>query len=164
MLSTAARTLVAGLFVFVLTGCGGGDAASTEAAPKYPWKAMAPDPVNETLKFPVNDQVSVTVVADLGWDFLPGGNLGLYKNAKKEYRLFLVRLANHVAPANALLEFKNRMENSKIEINFGGYSGLDKGAPLFVFTKGVYLLGIQGLTPAEADPVARSFAGRVPAT
>ena len=133
------------------------------APPKYPWKAAAPAPVMETLKFPPADQVSVSIVDDniLGHDFLPGGNLGLYKRGKKEYKLFLVKMANQMAPANALIEYKGRMTESKLVPTFGGYAGLDNGTPVFVFTKGVYLLGIAGLTPEEADPVARFFAGRI---
>lgn len=146
--------------LLLLVACG---EAEKPAAPKYPWRAAAPAPKTETLRFPPNDQVSVTIVEDqiLGHDFLPGGNLGLYKNAKKEYKLFLVKLANYVAPANALLEYKNRMPDAKPVPTFGGYAGTDRGQPAFVFTKGDYLLGIVGLTPEEADPVARIFAGRV---
>lgn len=142
-------------------------AACSEEKPapvKFPWKAAAPAPKNETLKFPPGDQVSVSLVEDkmLGYDFLPGGNLGLYKKGNKEYKLFLVKLADYVAPANALLEFKNRLADAKFVPNFGGYAGTDQGVPTFVFTKSLYVLGIVGLTPEEADPVARYFAGRVP--
>jgi len=152
--------LMIAALVLGLAACASEPAA---APPKYPWKAAAPAPVNETLKFPANDQVTVTVADSLGFDFLPGGNVGTYKNAKREYKAYLVKLANHVAPANALLEFKTRMADAKAEINFGGYSGTYEGQPLFVFTKGLYLLAIQGLPAEEADPVARNFAGRVPA-
>jgi hypothetical protein len=146
--------------MLLLVACG---EAEKPAGPKYPWKAAAPAPKGETLRFPPNDQVSVSVVEDqiLGHDFLPGGNLGVYKKGTKEYKLFLVKMADYVAPANALLEYKNRMPDAKLVATFGGYAGTDRGQPAFVFTKGLYLLGIVGLTPEEADPVARYFAGRV---
>jgi hypothetical protein len=147
-------------WIILLAACGEAEKA---AAPKYPWKSAAPAPKGETLRFPPNEQVSVAVVEDqmLGYDFLPGGNLGTYKRGTKEYQLFLVKMGDYVAPANALLEFKNRMLDAKLVATFGGYAGTDGGKPVFVFTKGVYLLGIVGLTPEEADPVARFFAGRV---
>ena len=147
------------LAFLLLTAC----AEEKPAPPKFPWKRSAPAPGNETLKFPPANQVSVAIVEDkiMGHDFLPGGNLGIYKRGAKEYKLFLVKMADGMAPANALLEFKNSLTDAKFVPTFGGYAGLDNGTPTFVFTKGVYLLGIAGLTPEEADPVARHFAGRI---
>ena len=153
------RALALLSFIMLLTAC----SEEKVPPPKFPWKLAAPAPGNEALKFPAGDQVSVSIVEDqiLGHDFLPGGNLGIYKSAKKEYKLFLVKMADGMAPANALLEFKNRLTDAKLVPTFGGYAGLDKGTPTFVFTKGVYLLGIVGLTTEEADSVARHFAGRI---
>ncbi len=124
----------------------------------------APAPVDEPRKFPKAGLLSVKLVPQelMGKDFMPGGNLGEYKQGSQTYRLFLAKAFTPDRAAILLLDYKNQLRDAKFVPTFGGYFGTDAGTPVFIFTKNTYLLGIVGLQEKEADSVARTFAGRVP--
>lgn len=153
----------------ILTGCGGGGAQEAKPAPEPPRKtttaAKGPKPADESVRFPLENQVSVKLVEEklMGKDFLPGGNVAAYKKGTAEYQLFLAKFKTPNDAAVALFDYKSKMAEPKLVTTFGGYYGLDGASPSFVFTKGSYLLGVVGLNKVDADLVAREFAARVKA-
>jgi hypothetical protein len=90
---------------------------------------------------------------------LPPGILADYEG----YQLFLIRAANNQKAAFLLLDYKKLLQAPKYLPNMGGFYGTDSAhRPNYVFAKGPFLAGVIGLSEVKADPVARTFAGRIP--
>ena len=143
----------------VLAGC------STEAPkPAAVVPAKHAKPTEESRKMPLENRVSAGVVDDhmLDRPWLPGGTLGHYKKGAKEWDLILIKADSPAKAADWLLDYKKQLDGSKVVPSFGGFYGTDKGRPAFVFAKGAWFAGVMGLPEAEADPVARPFALRIP--
>jgi hypothetical protein len=124
----------------------------------------APIPADESRLLPSKDQVSTRVVADHLLDpaLAPGGTLGEYKNAQGSYQLGLIHMASNDKAAFFLLDVKKLLTNPHYLPNMGGYFGTRDGAPLYVFAKGPYVASLKGLPEEQADPLARTFAARIP--
>jgi hypothetical protein len=90
---------------------------------------------------------------------LPPGILADYDG----YQLFLIRTANNQRAAFTLMDYKKLLQGPKYLPNMGGYFGADSThRPNYVFAKGPFVAGVIGLDEAKADPIARTFAGRIP--
>jgi hypothetical protein len=120
-------------------------------------------PKDNSTKFPLDGQSAMQVVPDhlLGKEFMPGGNLATYKNESGEYQIFLVEAADPQKAAFKLLDWKETMPDAKYLAHMGGYAGTDHGKPVYVFTKGPFLVGLVGLPEDKADIEARRFAARL---
>ena len=108
-------------------------------------------------------RTSTELIADHmnGKKYLPGGTVGHYKN----YGLFLLNCGTGAEAVSRLLDYKNELADAKLVPSFGGYFGKDVSANggklVFVFTKGTWLAGVNGLPQAEADAAARPFAALI---
>jgi hypothetical protein len=90
---------------------------------------------------------------------LPGGMIADYPG----YQLFLIRTASAQKAAFLLLDYKKLLQTPKYLANMGGFFGVDSGhRPNYVFAKGPFLAGVVGLDQEKAEPIARTFAGRIP--
>lgn len=134
-----------------------------KAPPPAEETKAAPTPRDNSRKFPLENQVSVTLVPDhlLGKGFLPGGNLVEYKKGKKTYQVFLVQTADAQKTAFLLTDWRDSLTKPEYLASMGGYYGTDHGVPVYVFGKGPYLAGWMGLQKDEADVLARQFALRL---
>jgi hypothetical protein len=143
----------------LLTGCA--PETKPAAAPAPAKKAAKPS--DETRRLPSADRVEAKVVEDhlLGYEFLPGGSTGHYKQGKVEYDLILVKTGSPTDAAILLLNTKNELENAKLIPHFGGYFGKREGKEMFAFTKNNWFCGVSGLNEAAADAKAREFAARL---
>jgi hypothetical protein len=123
---------------------------------------MAASAADESRKFPKANLVNTEVVAGkiMGKAFLPGGTLAHYRKGKVEYDMFAAKLASPTAAAIALSDYRSGMQKPVLVPSFGGYFGEDGGKPVFVFTKGAWVLGVRGLAQKEADLQARVLAGQ----
>ena len=112
---------------------------------------------------PLENRVSAGVVDDhsLGRSWLPGGTVAHYKKGAKEWDLILVKAESASKAAVWLLDYKRELDGAKVIPSFGGFFGVDKGRPAFVFTKGAWLAFVIGLAEADADTVGRTFAARL---
>ena len=111
--------------------------------------------------FPVTGRTAITDMQDHVFHNpkLPPGIVAEYGG----YQLFLIRNANNQKAAFLLLDYKKLLQAPKYLPNMGGYYGLDSAnRPNYVFAKGPFLAGVVGLDLDKADPVARTFAGRIP--
>ena len=117
-------------------------------------------PADESQRFPKANLVDSKVVDNhlLGKDFMPGGTLAHYKRGKAEYDMFVARTDSPTDAAILLLDWKKAMTDANLVAAFGGYFGKDNGQPVFVFTKGAWIVGIAGLSQKQADPEARLLA------
>ncbi len=133
------------------------------AAPAVPKPAPAEKPADESAKFPEKNRLTVRIDDPhvLGKGMLPAGNVAVYKDKDVSYQLFLAKAKNPEAAAIMLFDLKNSLGVAKYVPSFGGYYGVDNGAPLFAFQKGSYVAGISGLLEKDADPIAREFAARI---
>lgn len=61
-----------------------------------------------------------------------------------------------------LLDVKKAMTAPQYLPNMGGFFGLQNNVPLYVFAKGPYVAMVKGLAMDQADPIARTFAARIP--
>jgi len=144
-------------------------AGCSSSAPEPAKKAEAPRPkarpADHGRYFPSKDRGEIAMAEEhlYGHAFLPPGQVASYKSGKTEYQLFLAHCADPGTAAVALFDYKKSLPEAKFIAHFGGYFGPDKGAPVFVFTKGPWLAGVRGLPQAAADTVAREFAARLPA-
>ncbi len=84
-----------------------------------------------------------------------------YKKGKKEYEMFVAKLANATDAAILLPDWRKALVDSKLVPSFGGYFGQDAGRPVFVFVKGAWIAGIAGLAEKEADLEARTLAAHL---
>lgn len=97
----------------------------------------------------------------LGKSFMPGGNVGTYRNGKVEYREFLGKMPDAQAAAFLLLDWKKVLDNPQYLAHMGGYYGTDSGRPVYMFTKGPWVAGVLDLPQEKADALARELAARL---
>jgi len=97
----------------------------------------------------------------LGKEFMPGGNLADYKTQDGVFQEFLLEGADPKTAAYVLLDWKAAMPDAKYLAHMGGYFGTDNGKPVYVFTKGPFIVGIIGLSEEKADAEGRRFAARL---
>ncbi|MGI8989296.1 MAG: hypothetical protein ACR2I2_06910 [Bryobacteraceae bacterium] len=142
-------------FALWLAGCGGSKPQTSAAE-----KAEVKPPADESALFPLTGLVSSRVVPDrlLGKSFLPGGTVADYKAG---YQLFAIRMESAQKASFVLLDFKKDLTNSKYLAHMGGFFGLDRDKPLYVFAKGPVVAGVFGLPYGKADIVARQFALKI---
>ncbi|MCU1258201.1 MAG: hypothetical protein JWO80_1086 [Bryobacterales bacterium] len=121
-------------------------------------------PADESRRLPSKDQMSTRVVADhlIDPSLAPGGTLGDYKGAKGSYQLGLIHMASNDKAAFFLLDVKKILSNPQYLPNMGGFFGMRDGTALYVFAKGPYVASVKGLKMDDADPIARTFAARIP--
>ena len=153
--------VIAGAAVAVLiSSCG---SQPKPAASEPAKQAEAAKPSDESQRFATANLVETKVVDQelMGKPFMPGGTLARYKKGKKEYEMFVAKLATATEAAILLPDWRRALTDSKLAPSFGGYFGQDAGRPVFVFAKERYLTGIVGLPQAEADPIARTLASRL---
>jgi hypothetical protein len=152
------RGMIPVVFALLLTGC-----SSEQPAPAPAKKAETKPPADETRRFPADGRESVEPVAAplFGKDFLPGGNIAVYRKGAKSWKQFVIK--NETAGQTAVLlgKFKDAMKNPKFIAHMGGYFGALDGAEFFVFPKGVWLAGTVGLPEKEADLAGRVMALRL---
>ncbi|HYM13557.1 MAG TPA: hypothetical protein VEU62_22645 [Bryobacterales bacterium] len=154
------RACLAAGALAVMCACGG----SQPIQPPQSASQAAPEkPVDESRRFPLADQVSMTLVDNhlLGKDFLPGGNVAEYKRRGMTYQQFLIHSKSAEAAALLLFDFKSHLGGAQFLPHMGGYFGMDGATPVYLFQKGPYLAGLAGLPEKEADPLARQFAARL---
>ncbi len=122
-----------------------------------------PKPSDESVRFATANLVKTEVVdkALLGKTFMPGGTLAHCKKGRKEYEMFVARLASPTDAAILLLDWQKALTNAKLIASFGGYFGTDGGRPVFVFTKSAWIAGIVGLPEKEADLEGRTLAAHL---
>jgi hypothetical protein len=111
--------------------------------------------------FPVTGRTSITDMHDHAFHNpkLPPGVVAEYDG----YQLFLIRTASNQKAAFLLMDYKKMLQMPKYLPNMGGFYGMDSvNKPNYVFAKGPFLAGVVGLDQEKADPVARTFAGRIP--
>lgn len=158
MITRTILPLAALLFV----ACSSEKVVERSASPP-PAPAPAEKPADETAKFPEKNRITVRIDDPhvLGKGMLPAGNVAVYKDKDVSYQLFLAKAKNPEAAAIMLFDLKNSMGVAKYVPSFGGYYGVDKGAPLFAFQKGSYVAGVSGLLEKDADLIAREFAARL---
>lgn len=144
-----------------LAGCTPDHGSAPATAVK---KAAPPPPSDETRRFPAAHLVEAKVVEGhlLDHAFLPGGNIAHYKQGQREYDLILIRTGSPTSAALLLLDYQKKLEKPEVVAHFGGYFGKDRARDAFIFTKGETLCGVLGMKLAEADPVGRELAARVP--
>jgi hypothetical protein len=143
--------------VLLLTSCG------SQPKPEPVTKVETPKPADESARFVTANLVETKVVDKelMGKPFMPGGTLARYKKGKKEYEMFVVKLATATDAAILLPDWRKALTDSKLVPSFGGYFGIDAGRPVFVFSKGAWIAGIAGLPEKEADAEARILAARL---
>ncbi len=149
-------------FAALLVSCG--SQPSSAPAPAAAEKAAPPPkPADESRRFPQAGLLKTEVIDDhlLGKSFMPGGTLAHYRKGKSTYDMFVAKVATLNDAPLMLLEWKNALTDAQMDPSFGGYFGQDAGRPVFVFTKGTWVVGIAGLTHAQADPQARILAAKL---
>lgn len=153
------RSLAVAGLALLLAACGSSP-DSANAVSQQKKVAVPPKPPDESRYLPRTNQVDTEVIADhlLGKSFMPGGTLGHYKDGKREYEMFVRKLASPLDAAILLADWQKALTNSKLVPAFGAYAGDDAGKPVFVFTKGAWIAGIAGLNEKQADLPARSLA------
>lgn len=150
---------IAALFLaLLLTGCG-----ASGPPPQPARKADPKPPADETRRFPAQDRESVEPVAGplFGKDFLPGGNIAVYKKGGKTWKQFVIKNENAGQTAVLLGKFKDTLKDPKFIAHMGGYFGMDGDQQVFVFPKGLWLAGTVGLPETEADLAGRNMAVRL---
>lgn len=145
----------------LLLSCGSEPKPS--AAPEPVQKAETPKPPDESRRFPKTDLVDTKVIDDhlLGKPFMPGGTLAHYKKGKLDYEMFAAKLGTPTDAAILLPDWRKALTDVKPVPSFGGLFGTDGGRPVFVFTKGAWILGIAGLKEKDADLAGRALASRI---
>lgn len=144
----------------LLSGCGGSEPA---AAPVQKAAVEKPKLKDHRAGLALENQVSTRMVADhiLESPKLPGGSFGEYEKKGKKYQMFIIESASPQEAALILFSYKATLQNPEYIAYMGGYFGSDGKQSLYVFSKKEYVAGIVGLSMAEADPMARSLAGRL---
>lgn len=142
--------------LLALAGCGEGPPRS----PTAEMKTEVKPPADESALFPLTGLVNSRVVAGhlLGKSFLPGGTVADYE---KGYQLFAIREASAQKASFALLDFKKDLTAPKYLAHMGGFFGMDREKPFYVFAKGPVIAGVIGLPYERADIVARQFAAKI---
>ena len=155
------RTVIVSAIAMVfLTSCGSEPKPVSSEPAK---QAEAPKPSDESQRFATANLVESKVVDKelMGKPFMPGGTLARYKKGKKEYEMFVAKLATATDAAILLPDWRKALTDSKLVPSFGGYFGQDAGRPVFVFTKGAWIAGIAGLPEKDADLEARTLAAHL---
>ncbi len=136
---------------------------SPEPKNEPPKAAEAPAVHDESRRFPQANLVDTKVVPRqlLGKPFMPGGTVAAYKKGKTEWSLFVAQFPDANSAAIALPDWRKALADSKLEPSFGGYFGQDGGQPVFVFAKGAWIAGVQGLPEKDADAQARLLAAKL---
>jgi hypothetical protein len=149
--------VVSFMAALLLSSCG------SQPKPEPVTKAETPKPSDESARFVTANLVDTKVVDKelMGKPFMPGGTLARYKKGKKEYEMFVTKLATATDAAILLPDWRKALTDSKLVPSFGGYFGMDAGRPVFVFSKGAWIAGIAGLSEKEADAEARILAARL---
>jgi len=144
-----------------LVSCG--SESKPTAAPQPIQKPEAPTPPDESRRFPQQNLVDTKIVKAhlLGKTFMPGGTLAHYHKGKLDYEMFITKLATPTDAAILLPDWRKALTDVKPEPAFGGLFGPDAGRPVFVFTKGAWIVGIAGLSEKAADLQGRELASRV---
>jgi hypothetical protein len=155
------RVFLMAAATLLLISCG--SEPKPAAAPEPAQKAAVPQPPNESSRFPKPNLVDTKVVNDhlLGKQFMPGGTLAHYKKGKLDYEMFVAKLPTPTDAAIILPDWRRALTDVKPVPMFGGLFGSDAGRPVFVFTKGAWILGIAGLNQKDADLAGRVLADRV---
>jgi hypothetical protein len=124
---------------------------------------QAAKPKDESARFPTKNRVETKVVDRelMGKKFMPGGTIARYKTPKGEYTMFVAQARSAADAPLVLLDWKKAMPDAKLVPSFGGYFGKDGAIPVFVFTKGPWIVGVAGLPQAQADAEARTLAARL---
>ncbi|MDQ6664560.1 MAG: hypothetical protein M3Z23_09220, partial [Acidobacteriota bacterium] len=114
-------------FVLCFAGCGG-----SPSKPSTTEKAEVKPPADESALFPFTGLIDSRVAPDrlLGKSFLPGGTIADYKAG---YQLFAIRMESAQKASFVLLDFKKDLTNPKYLAHMGGFFGLDRDKPLYVF-------------------------------
>jgi len=152
------RSSVISVFaILLLTSCG------SPPKPEPAKTAEVAKPSDESQRFATANLVKTEVVDKelMGKPFMPGGTLARYKKGRKEYEMFVAKVATATDAAILLPDWRKALTDSKLEPSFGGYFGQDSGRPVFVFSKGAWIAGIVGLLEKEADMEARTLAARL---
>ena len=125
-------------------------------------EAITPPP-DESRRFPSAGLTKMEFVSGhlLGKEFMPGGNLGTYRNAKVTYQEFLGKMPDAQSAAFLLLDWKKALTSPQYLAHMGGYFGTDAGRPVYIFTKGPWVAGVLDLPQANADELARELAARL---
>jgi hypothetical protein len=152
--------VVTAIAIVLLTSCG---PEPKPVASEPVKKVEAPKPTDESQRFATANLVATKVMDKELMDkpFMPGGTLARYKKGKKEYEMFVAKLPTATDAAILLLDWHKALTDAKLVPSFGGYSGLDAGRPVFVFSKGAWIAGIAGLAQKEADVEARTLAAHL---
>jgi hypothetical protein len=156
------RILLLTACVLYLVSCDSPPARSARE-PQTERPAAPVKPADESRRFPQVNFISAKVVdsALLGKPFMPGGTLARYKKGAKEYQMFVAQTASPTAAAINLSEWRAALTKPEFVASFGGYFGHDAGVPVFVFTKGAWIVGVVGLPRTQADAVSRLLAARL---
>jgi hypothetical protein len=157
----AARLGALAVLAVLLSGCGGSEPA---AAPVQKAAAVdKPKLKDHRAGLALENQVSTRMVEDhiLESPKLPGGSFGEYEKKGKKYQMFIVESASAQEAALILFSYKATLQSPEYIAYMGGYFGSDGKQSVYVFSKKEYVAGIVGLSMAEADPMARSLAGRL---
>jgi hypothetical protein len=152
------RTLTVAAFVLLLSSCDSKppEPPNTEA----PKPVETPKPADESRRFSKVHLLDTIVVEKqlLGKPFMPGGTLAQYKKGRTDFDMFIAKMASPTEAALVLPDWKKALPDAKYIASFGGYYGHDAGRPIFVFTKGVWIAGVAGLSEKDADVEARKLA------
>lgn len=156
----AARMGALAVLAVLLGGCGGSEPA---AAPVPKAAVQKPKLKDHRAGLALENQVSARMVEDhiLESPKLPGGSFGEYEKKGKKYQMFIIESASAQEAALILFSYKATLQNPEYIPYMGGYFGSDGKQSVYVFSKKEYVAGIAGLSMAEADPMARSLAGRL---
>ena len=147
-------------FALATVSCSG--PSPEKSVPAVKTTVHAP-PLDLGVRLPLAGQVPIELVPDhlLSKDFMPGGNLADYKSDAGEYQIFLLEMPDPEKAAYLLLDWKSAMPDAHYLPNMGGYFGMDRGKPLYVFSKGPYVAGFVGLGEEKADSEARRLAAKL---
>lgn len=96
-----------------------------------------------------------------GREFLPGGNIAVYRKGAKSWKQFVIKSDDAGQAAVLLSKLKDTLKEPKFVAHMGGYFGIDGDQPMFVFLKGRWLAGVVGLPEKEADMAGRVMALRL---
>ena len=154
------RVLVFAISLLMLWSCGSDPKPAAQEAAAKP---TAPKPSDESARFPTPNLVDTKVIEDhlMGKAYMPGGTVAHYKAGKREYDMFVGKTASATDAASLLLDWKKDLKDAKFIASFGGYFGQDGDQPVFVFSKGAWIVGVRALPEKDADLQARTLAARV---
>lgn len=147
-----------GLMFVLLTFSGCGVAPPPEVTKEV---VPPPPPRDESHRFPTDGLVAATVVEGsiLDQEFLPAGNMAVYKVDGQTFVAFLISYESSEKAALGAFDIKGHFTDPKFVAHFGGFQGTAGGGQWFIFPKNKAVGGVVGLPLEEADQFARKFAG-----